>query len=355
MSIKEILVTKENLKLTRPYAISYKTVDAVENCIVEIRTESGLTGLGACNPSKQVVGETVDDTIQILTDENLEWLIGRDIREMPQLCYEIYQKFPKNPGASVALDVALHDLFSQYLKVPLVFYLGQKIKALPTSITIGIKNVQETLEEADEYIKRGFKVLKVKLGKSVNEDLERIKKLREVYGNDIIIRVDANQGYNMLETQDFYYNTLSCDLELIEQPMKADAVEEMKKLPSEMREIIAADESLIRPQDAFRLAEKPVACGIFNIKLMKCGGIGHAKAIATIAEHVGIDLMWGCNDESIISITAALHAAFSCPNTKYIDLDGSFDLAKDVVKGGFTLKDGMMSPLDKPGLGIERL
>jgi L-alanine-DL-glutamate epimerase-like enolase superfamily enzyme len=137
--------------------------------------------------------------------------------------------------------------------------------------------------------------------------------------------------------------------------MKADAVEEMKQLPTEMRQIIAADESLISPQDAFHLAEKPAACGIFNIKLMKCGGIGHAQSIATIAQQAGIDLMWGCNDESIISITAALHAAFSCPNTKYIDLDGSFDLAKDVVKGGFTLKDGVMSPLDKPGLGIEKL
>ena len=355
MNIKEIVVTKENLKLTRPYSISYKAVDAVENCIVEIITESGLSGMGACNPSKQVVGEAVEDTLQVLTDENLEWLVGRDIREMPQLCYEVYQKFPHNPGASVALDVALHDLFSQYLKVPLVFYLGQKIRSLPTSITIGIKNVQETLEEANEYIQRGFKVLKVKLGKSVEEDLERIKKLREVHGNDIVIRVDANQGYSMLETEDFYHNTLSCDLELIEQPMKADAVEEMKQLPTEMRQIIAADESLISPQDAFRLAEKPAACGIFNIKLMKCGGIGHAQSIATIAQQAGIDLMWGCNDESIISISAALHAAFSCPNTKYIDLDGSFDLAKDVVKGGFTLKDGMMSPLDKPGLGIEKL
>jgi len=68
-----------------------------------------------------------------------------------------------------------------------------------------------------------------------------------------------------------------------------------------------------------------------------------------------IDLFWGCNDESIISITAALHAAFSCKNTKYIDLDGSFDLAKDIVKGGFVLKEGYMSCADTPGLGVERI
>jgi len=54
-----------------------------------------------------------------------------------------------------------------------------------------------------------------------------------------------------------------------------------------------------------------------------------------------------------VSITAALHTAFACANTRYIDLDGSLDLARDVVRGGFILKDGMMSCSDKPGLGVE--
>ena len=62
--------------------------------------------------------------------------------------------------------------------------------------------------------------------------------------------------------------------------------------------------------------------------------------------------MWGCNDESIVSITAALHVAFAQPHTKYIDLDGSFDLAQEVVSGGFVLEDGYMWPSDKPGLGV---
>ncbi len=65
--------------------------------------------------------------------------------------------------------------------------------------------------------------------------------------------------------------------------------------------------------------------------------------------------MWGCNDESIVGITAALHAAFSCSHTKFIDLDGSFDLAKDLVTGGFVLEDGYMKLTDKPGVGVERV
>ena len=65
--------------------------------------------------------------------------------------------------------------------------------------------------------------------------------------------------------------------------------------------------------------------------------------------------MWGCMDESIISISAALHTAFSSPATRYIDLDGSLDLARDVVTGGFELEDGKMRPSRMPGLGVQKV
>jgi L-alanine-DL-glutamate epimerase-like enolase superfamily enzyme len=126
-------------------------------------------------------------------------------------------------------------------------------------------------------------------------------------------------------------------------------------LPEEVRKVIAADESLLSPKDAVGLIDTPNAAGIFNIKLMKCGGVSQAMKIADIAHPAGIELFWGCNDESIVSITAALHTAFACPHTKYIDLDGSLDLAKDEVRGGFILKDGVMYCSDKPGLGVERI
>jgi len=249
----------------------------------------------------------------------------------------------------------LYDAYTKFLDVPLVKYLGQKIKKLPTSNTIGIKNVEETIKEAHEYIKRGFKVLKVKLGKDLDEDVERIMKLREAFGTSVIIRVDANQGYTVEQTIQFYGRTYDLDVELIEQPLPAKEISELKSLPKEVRKVLAADESLITPADAIELIKPPKAAAIFNIKLMKCGGVSQALKIADIALHEDVDLFWGCNDESIVSITAALHTAFACSNTKYIDLDGSLDLARDVVKGGFILKDGYMSCSDKPGLGVERI
>ena len=65
--------------------------------------------------------------------------------------------------------------------------------------------------------------------------------------------------------------------------------------------------------------------------------------------------MWGCMDESRISIAAALHAAYACPNTQLLDLDGSFDLASDVANGGWVLKNGNLMVTDEPGLGLSLL
>ena len=355
MKIKDIRVRQENLELTRPYTIAYKSVDKVRNAIVELETDTGLVGWGAANPSKAVVGVDVDDTLAALSEENLDWLKGADIRHLHRLCAEVQQRFAPQPGAAAALDMALYDLFAQWLEVPLVEYLGQHHTSLPTSITIGIKGVEETVAEGEEYVGRGFRYLKVKLGRSPEEDRERLAKLREVLGQEVVIRVDANQGYSFLQLEDFYYQTLNMNLELIEQPLAVALTEEYTKLPAEIKQSIALDESLVSPTDAWRLASRPTAGGIFNIKLMKCGGLTPAREIATVAKTAGIDLMWGCNDESIISIAAALHLALATPHTQYLDLDGSFDLARDVVSGGFLLQDGQLSVTDAPGLGVKRI
>jgi L-alanine-DL-glutamate epimerase-like enolase superfamily enzyme len=133
--------------------------------------------------------------------------------------------------------------------------------------------------------------------------------------------------------------------------MPAGDLVAQRALPDELRSRIALDESLLDERDALRLVEPPRACGIFNIKLMKCGGIAPARGIARIADLAGVEVMWGCMDESRIGIAAALHVALASPATRYLDLDGSLDLARDVAEGGFVIEDGIMRTLPEPGLG----
>jgi L-alanine-DL-glutamate epimerase-like enolase superfamily enzyme len=355
MKIKSITAFSSNLQLTKPYAITGRTISHVENIFTVITLENGIVGIGAANPAPEVVGETPTQALQNLQSDFIQQFIGRDIRHFKQLIFENNSRFPDLPGTQAAFDIALHDAFAQYLGIPIVELYGQKVISLPTSITIGIMNVEETMQEAENYIAQGFSVLKVKTGENPEEDTERILKLYERFGSSVTIRVDANQGYSITQLKQFMAATRHIPVELVEQPLPRGQEADLFILPADERKILAADESLKNAVYALQFAQNPKPYGIYNIKLMKCGGISGAMEIAGIAKNAGIELFWGCNDESIVSITAALHAAFACDHTRYIDLDGSFDLARDMVTGGFILQNGRLMLNGKPGLGVERI
>lgn len=355
MKIKSIQAYKKNLKLTKPYLIAYELTSVAENAFLEVKLENGMIGYGSAAASEYVFGEKLEDTIADLQCDAVQKWIGRDIRCFRSIISESNTLFPDHSATRTAIDIALHDAFGKFLGIPIVDFYGRKHRSMATSVTIGISSVDETLQEAEEYKKQGFKILKVKIGINLEEDIERIIKLRERFGDYFKIRVDANQGYNSSQTLTFINATGSSGLELVEQPMKVGTEAEMKTLPSDIRKIIACDESLKNVGSAIRLAAEPKACGIFNIKLMKCGGLIGAFEIVTVAQASGIELFWGCYDESIVSISAALHAAFACSATRYIDLDGSFQLAEDIVKGGFNLINGELIPLNSPGFGVEKI
>jgi len=352
MKIKKATYRREHLPLKRPYTIAYEQVDAVENLFVRIQTEDGHVGLGAASPAEDVTGETIQICEEALKTGLDPILVGEDVRHCKTLLRKLGQAMAGAPAARAAVDIALHDLLGNLVGLPLVDLLGRVHDALPTSITIGIMPVAETLDEAEEYIGREFTILKVKTGLSIAEDVERLVKLRERFGLKIGIRVDANQGYTLADYQRFVQETRSLNIEFVEQPLKASDLDGMRGLPEPVRNQTAADESLLEPASALACLEPPRPFGIFNIKLMKCGGIAPGLEIANMARHSGTHLMWGCMDESVVSITGALHAAMAAPATRYLDLDGSFDLARDPIQGGFILEKGRLRPNDRPGLGV---
>ncbi len=352
MKIVSLNTRVERFGLVTPYEIAFRRIDEIESVIVELVGERGRVGRGASSPEAHVTGETREACRAALREEALAWIIGEDIRSLPALCRKLRARMAATPAACAAVDMALHDLLAQHLDVPLVEMLGRAHRRMLTSITIGIKPVAETLEEAARRLGQGFRVLKIKLGRSFEEDIERLHKLRERIGSGIAIRVDPNQGYRPPEIMRFVERTHTLGIEFLEQPLPVSEFDALRELPEAVRSRVAADESLLSEGDALRLLRPPRACGILNIKLMKCGGIHPALRIATIAEAAGAELMWGCMDESIISVSAALHAALASPATRYLDLDGSFDLERDVVSGGFVLEEGYLRTTDAPGLGV---
>lgn len=354
MKIKSIRSRLEKVSLKRPYEISYERFDSVTLLFVELTLDNGLIGFGSASPAYSVTQESISDCHQSLSESTLAYLIGMDIRCVHGLLALTQSKLRHTPAAAAAVDMALYDAYAKLMEQPLARLLGQRHKSLATSVTVGInEHIPEILDEVAEYISQGFKVLKIKTGLNWSHDVEMLFRIREQVGRDVKVRIDPNQAYSIDDLKQFLAASEPLDLEFIEQPIARKDQMELRHLTESQRQAIALDESIHNVRDAIDVLSPSPLGGIYNIKLMKCGGITPALKIADVATAYDIQLMWGCMDESIISISAALHAAFCCPQTRYLDLDGSFDLAQDFVSGGFILQDGMMSVSERPGLGVE--
>lgn len=349
MKIESIRAYAFDAPLTRPYAIAGGKWDAAQMAFVEIRCDTGLVGHGMASPAEEVTGETRDAALAALRE--CSWLVGADPLDAARLA-EIEQRVV-GPAARAAIDMALCDLIGKAAKMPFVERIGRKRASLSTSVTIGVKPVVETVAEAREYASRGFTALKIKVGASLDEDLDRLTFLRMEFGEALSLRADANQGYDEKQFAEFVEETESIGLELIEQPLPPGHEAFLRTLPREVQRILCADESVHDEAALRRLVADGCPYGVVNVKLQKCGGPRPAMRLARLCHEHGIGVMWGCNDESALGIAAALHAAFACEATRFLDLDGSLDLAKDAFSGGFTIRDGRMSTLLRPGLGCE--
>ena len=353
MKLRAISVAAHAVRVTEPYAIASGTTDAVEIAVVRIESETGVAGYGAASPEPSVTGETFAGCRAALDEARTRRLVGGELGRLGELCAEVERGWRVTPGAAAALDAALHDLRARTLGLPLIELLGRAHDALPTSVTIGILPRDEALERAERHVANGFRALKLKIGRDLDGDLERIAAVRETVGPRVALRVDGNCGYRAAQVPKLLAGCAAADVELVEQPCPPEADDELRALSATARRALVADESIHSPADALRLAAGEPLYGGFVVKLMKCGGVTPALRIAAIAAAAGVDLMWGCMDESVIGIAAALHAAYATPATRWLDLDGSFDLTHDPATGGFALAEGTLSTLPSPGLGVE--
>jgi L-alanine-DL-glutamate epimerase-like enolase superfamily enzyme len=351
MKIVAVRAYLKKMALKKPYTIAYNTFSDVSLAFLEIELANGMIGYGSGSPAEEVVGETTAQTVANLNTSFVANLVGRDIRHFQEIIFESNVEFPHLPGTLAAIDIALHDAFGKYLGVSIASFYGQKMNALPTSMTIGIKGLDATIEEAKEYAAMGFKVFKVKTGMDVHEDIERIKALYTSFGKDYTIRVDANQGYDLGQLKLFLKETRSYPLELIEQPLPVGQEQELLQLSAAERKCLTADEALKDPKAALHFAAGIQPFGIYNIKLMKCGGLTPALRMIKKARTLGLKVMVGCMTESTIGCSAI---AQLLPLLDYVDMDGCL-LVDDQISKGITIDFGVVSYSNLPGTGASLL
>jgi L-alanine-DL-glutamate epimerase-like enolase superfamily enzyme len=353
MKIRSFEAVSVDLPLHEGYRIANETIDSARNALVRVESDEGVIGLGGAAPANDEGGESDESCLAALDGPLRELALGAEFSADPSaLADQALRVAADFPAARAALDTALWDLAARRAGVPLVRFWGGEPKPLPTSVTIGICSVEETLAAARDWIAQGFRILKVKIGEDFELDAERLRKIREALGSDVALRVDGNQGYSLENARALLRETDDLELEMLEQPLDARDLDSMCALRGESRVPIVADEAAGTIEECAEIVDRGAAHGI-NIKLMKCGGPSAARVIHDRAHAAGLSLMLGCNDETRISIAAAAHLALAMPGLKYADLDGHMDLVRDPASGGFEVRDGCLHVGVQPGLGVE--
>lgn len=339
------------MRYQTPYTIAYETVSKTTNVFLRIETSTGVIGYGCAAPDKAVTGESTKSVVRLLSEALPSFLKGQDPLRSAWQIHRLEPSFAENPAALAAVDMALYDILGKVAGLPVWRILGGYRKGIKTSVTIGIMPVKESVEQAKDWIAKGFICLKVKGGRNLALDIERVAKIREAVGKQVKLRFDANQGYTVKEALSFVRETKAVGIELLEQPTPGAKPNLLGRVTGRVSIPVMADESLLSLRDAFRLARRDLV-DMVNIKLMKVGGILQALQIDAVARAAGLEAMIGCMDEAGLAIAAGLHFALSRANVLYADLDGHLGLLNDPSHDAVTIRRGILYPLENPGLGF---
>jgi len=351
MKIKEIAIYQSPIKLKEPFVISLGRHDYAENIIVVITTDDGLTGFGECCPFKTINGESMESAF-VVGKYLGQPLIGKNPLDI-ELCTAIMDAVIfSNSSIKSAFDIALYDIAAQNANLPLYAFLkGKNNKKLITDYTISIGAAEKMAADAAKIIANGFQIIKVKLGGTKIEDLERIQKIRTAVGMEIPIRIDANQGWKAEEAVDILKVLSPYNIQHCEEPIPRWDFMQLPRIKNESPISIMADESCCDHHDAKRLIDLS-ACDQINVKLGKSSGIYKAVKIIRLAEAANINMQVGGFLESRLAFTASAHLALSSENIVHCDFDSPLMLREDPVIGGiqYSLKGEIIVP-DQIGLG----
>ncbi|MCO5934462.1 dipeptide epimerase [Mucilaginibacter sp. RB4R14] len=303
----------------KPFTIATGTMDHAQNVFIRIHTDIGFYGVGECSAFPMIVGET-QDTCLVMAKYFAGLWIGKDALDIPARMQQLHDAVAGNTTIKSAFDIALFDIAAKNAGKPLYQFLGGEKRVIESDITIGISTPEVMAKKAIDFKASGANILKVKLGKGAETDVERIKQIREDVGPQMKIRVDANQGWSFDDAVFALLAIGAYDIEFCEQPMRTwynDRLPELMKL-SPVK--IMADESVYNHHDA-RMQIESNSCDYINIKMAKSGGILEAKKIHDIAVERGIPCMMGGMLESRIALSAKLHFVYASPNIHFYDMD----------------------------------
>lgn len=356
MIISSVAVIPVRLPLREPFVVAYASYPDTLSVLVRVRTSDGLAGWGEATPDPNVTGESWRGVAETLRHDLAPALIGRDARDREAAMLALDARVEGAPAAKAAIDIALHDLLTRAMNVPLWQLLGGRARAsLSISRAIGMGEPGAMAETAARHVAAGFHTVKAKVGDASNPilDVRRIAAVRDAVGPDIGIKVDVNQGWRAPGVAIGAIRAMAPYLPAyIEQPVLWWDMEGLAEVRRQTGAIIMIDEGCHGPRDMLR-AVALRAADLVNIKLMKTGGLLNALKLNAIAESAGIPAQIGTMVESSIASAAGLQTALALGNVKTVEMGGPLMLAEDIGDAGAWYDGDRVTVPSAPGLGIE--
>ncbi|MFC4541647.1 o-succinylbenzoate synthase [Halosolutus amylolyticus] len=333
-----------SLALDRPLGTANGSIDTRDGFLVRVTDADGTVGYGEASPLPGWTESYAD--CEAALDRAREAFRTGDERDA-------LEAVDRTSAARHAVTLALADLEATRESTPLYRYLskGPLVGRVPVNATIGDGDPSETVTRARDAVDRGFDVCKVKVGRrSVEEDVERVRRVREAVGSGVDLRVDANEAWTVAEAETAIAAFADLGVSILEQPLPAGALEGHAALRGD-GVAIALDEGLLEHGvDAICGAG---AADAVVLKPMALGGIDVARQVAAWVTELEITPVVTTTIDAVVARTGAVHLAAAIPEVPACGLATAEFLAEDLGRDPVLLENGSAVVPQAKGLGVE--
>lgn len=337
------------MPLVSPFRTSFSTQTARDILLVRALTD-GAEGWGECVTLGDPLysPEYVDGAVDVMRRHLIPAL--RDVVDAPGVG-EALKPVKGHRMAKGALEMAVLDAELRTEGRSFARELGSTRERVPSGVSVGIMNsIPALLDAVDGYLSEGYVRIKLKI--EPGWDVEPVRAVRERFGDDVLLQVDANTAYTLRDAR-LLAKLDDFDLLLIEQPLEEEDVLGHADLAKIVRTPICLDESITSAQTA-AAAIRVGATQVINIKPGRVGGYLEARRIHDLAVAHGIAVWCGGMIESGIGRAANVALASLPGFTLPGDVSASDRFYRqDIITSPFVMRDGHLDVPTGPGLGVE--
>lgn len=323
---------------------------------VRVRSEDGREGWGEGRPSHRWSYETEESVVSGIRHYLAPALIGRDPWDLQGFHAAMDREIAPgistgSPIAKCAIDMAVHDLLSGSVGVPLVRFLGGGVEErIQLSYLISVSDPKEAERRTAAAWSEGYTGFKVKIGGDPGRDLELLRAVRAA-APDAYLWADANQAYDLPTTLVQARRMEALEVDCFEQPLPANDWLGLRQVARATSIPIGVDESVFSPGDLLQLIRLE-AVRILIVKLGKMAGLHRARLAVQIAREAGIGILGSGLTETRLGLAACVHLLGAYGGCPYADLNGPQFLADDPISGGIAIQRGAATVPTAPGIGV---